>query len=363
MAKISISSLELAAVVNELQFLVGGKLTQIYHQEKKELLFQLHAQGEGKKLLKIIPGKYLCLTKIKDDAPLKPSSFCMQLRKYLSNATINSITQYEADRVVVIELEKSQKYIMIIELYAKGNLVMTDLDNNIIAALERQTWRDRVVKVGEKYVFPSHGVNWKDITDEKLLGLLKSSEKNNLATSLAIELGFGGVYSEEICKLASVDKSKLPGDVTETEVKIIVKTIGEMLEKLKKPQGYLYDDQITPFSLSEMTEKERFDSYSAALDTIDPFKTTSPYNNKIKTIMTMIKAQEGSIKKQEDSITINTKKGETVYAQYQPLHKMLDFVKQSRNDGKEWKEIEEELKKIKKIKKVDLKSKKIIIDL
>ena len=42
MPKKSISSLELVALVHELQFLVHGKLTNIYHPQEKELLFQVH---------------------------------------------------------------------------------------------------------------------------------------------------------------------------------------------------------------------------------------------------------------------------------------------------------------------------------
>ncbi|HIJ10943.1 TPA: hypothetical protein HA278_02705, partial [Candidatus Woesearchaeota archaeon] len=75
MPKKSISSIELAAIVNELQILVKGKVSQIYHQEKKEILFQLHAVGKGKQLLKVIPGKYVCLTTQKN-ATLRPTGFC-----------------------------------------------------------------------------------------------------------------------------------------------------------------------------------------------------------------------------------------------------------------------------------------------
>ena len=112
MPKKAISSLELAALVNELQFLVQGKISQIYHQEKKEMLLQLHARGRGKELLKIISGKWLCLTGMKL-VPLRPSGFCMQLRKYINNAVIKDIYQKDAERIVVFELEKEKRYSLI----------------------------------------------------------------------------------------------------------------------------------------------------------------------------------------------------------------------------------------------------------
>ena len=362
MPKNSISSLELAAIVNELQFLIRGKLSQIYHQEKKELMFQLQAQGQGKQLLKVIPGKYLCLTK-KKDAPLKPSSFCMQLRKYLGNASINNVYQHHADRVLVFDVEKKEKFKLIIELYSKGNLILIDEKSRIIAALHRQRFRDREVKVGETYKFPKSGFSWEEINDKNLFLTLQKSEKKNVATALAIEFGLGGLYSEEACKLSSVDKGKLPTEITKEEAKEIVKAIKQFLKQIEIPQGYIYEGQITPFPLLEQKEVKKVSSYSAALDTINPFKTISPYKQRINTIERMIASQEKAIGKQEKAIDLNTQKGELVYENYASLQKLIDFVNSSRKEEKEWKEIETELKRVKKIKKIDLKNKKIIVDL
>ncbi len=130
--KKGISSLELAALVNELQFLVKGKVTQIYHQEKKEVLLQLHAPGKGKSLLKIIPGKFLCLTNEKHP-PIRPTGFCMNLRKYLGNAFIKKIYQQDAERIVVFEFDKKGVYYLVVELFSKGNIVLCDDDWSIIS--------------------------------------------------------------------------------------------------------------------------------------------------------------------------------------------------------------------------------------
>ena len=113
----------------------------------------------------------------------------------------------------------------------------------------------------------------------------------------------------------------------------------------------------------EEKETEKLDTYSAALDTLNPFKTVSPYESKINTIKRMVAAQEKAIGKQDKSIDLNTKKGETVYENYASLQKIIEYVNSALKEGKEWKEIESELKKVKKIKTIDLKNKKIIVDL
>ncbi|HIH47287.1 TPA: hypothetical protein HA297_03225 [Candidatus Woesearchaeota archaeon] len=72
--------------------------------------------------------------------------------------------------------------------------------------------------------------------------------------------------------------------------------------------------------------------------------------------------QQEAIAKQEELIILNTAKGERIYEKYAPLHKMLEIVKQLRKN-KDWKDIAVELGKEKKIKKVDLKNKKVVIEL
>ncbi|MBT6774074.1 hypothetical protein HOA91_01770 [Candidatus Woesearchaeota archaeon] len=363
MTKKGIASLELVAIINELQFLVKGRISQVYHQEKMELLFQLHAMGEGKKLLKIVPGKFLCLTSRKE-TPLKPSSFCMQLRKYLNNAFIKKIEQKGSERIIVFEIEKADKYYLIIELFSRGNLILTDSKDMIIAALEQKKWKDRNIRVKEKYTFPAPGIDWKKMNEKELSSVLKKSEKKNLATSMATEMGFGGLYAEEICTLAGVDKDKLQKDVTEKEVKSLVKGIKALLKLIEKPAGFIYEKEITPFELKNeaVVLDKKTKTYNEAIDTLNPFEIISPYEQKILSAKRIISGQTKSIKKQEVKIESNTKKGETIYDNYQPLQKIIDFVNSARKEGKDWKEIEKELKNIKKIKGIDLKNKKILLE-
>ncbi|MBU0456986.1 MAG: NFACT family protein [Nanoarchaeota archaeon] len=361
MNKKSLSSLELAAIINELQILINGKISQIYHQEKKELLFQTHSPGRGKQLLKIVPGKYLCFTN-KKEVPLKPSSFCMQLRKYLDNASIKAIYQKGSERIIVLELEKTEKYFLIIELFSKGNLILTDEDYKIIGLLEQQTWKERTVKAKEKYIFPTPGFNWKEVSEKELKSLLEKSNRKNLATSLATEFGLGGLYAEEICKINEIYSKKLPGEVESKEINLIVKTIKKFLNKIEKPKGHIYEDDITPFPLTDRKTISESDTYSEAIDTLNPFKIVSPYEKKIKMLEKTISQQQDAIVKLEEKIELNKRKGELIYEKYSPLQKLLDIVNELKKI-KEWNEIGKELKKEKKIKKVDLKEKRVVVDL
>lgn len=358
--KKSIASLELAALINELQFLIKAKIDQIYHQEK-ELLLQLHVPSKGKQLLKIISGKWLCLTKSKD-APEKPSGFCLQLRKYLDGAIVTALYQKDSERIVVFEFDKKEKYFLIVELFSKGNIVLTDGNMIVITALEAQEWKDRVIKPREKYVFPKTEIDYKTISKDKLLEILSKSEKRNLASSLATEIGIGGLYAEELCKLANINKDKSPKDVESNEITAIHKAIAQLFEKIKAPQGFIYVEEITPFALIGMESIKVINTYNEAIDTLILFAKASPFDKKIKSIERIVADQQESIKALEESISLNKKKGEVVYENYAQLQKMLEIVKEMRK-AKDWAEIEKELNKVKKIVKVDLKNKKVVLEL
>ena len=166
MIKKNISSFELAVLAEELQVMINGKISQIYHPEKKEVVFQVYIRGEGKRFLRIIPGKFLNFTSEKKSV-LRPSGFCMQLRKYLNNSIIREVYQKDSERILIIVLEtaisdsenkkKLVKYNLIIEFFSKGNLLITDSDWDIIGTLSSQRWEARIIKNKEKYLFPPGG--------------------------------------------------------------------------------------------------------------------------------------------------------------------------------------------------------------
>ncbi len=361
MPKKSISSLELAALVSELQFLVKGKLTNIYHPQEKELLFQIHVPNLGKQLLKVIPGKWLCLTQRKETT-IKPSGFCMQLRKYIDNASIKSLVQKDSERIVVFELEKEKKFFLIIELFSKGNVILTDGKNTIIGVLEQQVWKDRAVKPGEQYLFPPIAVYWESLTEQQLFEILHKSEKRNLATALATDIGLGGVYAEELCARAGISKDILPYEVSLSDARKLTESFQEMLDLSRTPKGYVYAEQVTPFPLHHATALKMMETYNEAIDALIPFVISSPYEKKIKALEMTIASQEESLQEFGQQAAENTSKGELIYEKYASLQKLLDIVRELKKK-KNWQEIAVDLKKEKKIKEINLKEKKIVIDL
>ncbi len=372
--KKNISSFELAALEKELQFLVDGKISQIYHPNKKEIVFQVYARGKGKLLLRIIPGKFLNIVD-KKETVLRPSGYCMQLRKYLNNSYIKLVYQKDSERILIIVLENAIKisdnekkivrYNLVIEFFSKGNLLITDEDWKIIGTLSSQRWESRTIKNREQYQFPPSGFDWKNLKIKQVEEIVKSSEKKNLATCLATELSLGGVVAEEVCKLKNIDYKKLPSEIKSKEIKEVCKSIKEILGLVdnEKTKAYLFDDGSSfPLKLFNRNVKQEFENYNLLLSLVNPFEKISPYQQKINAMNKIISQQEGSIKEIERSIIINTSKGDKIYSDYSKIQKLLEIVKELKKE-KGWNEVKTVLEKEKKIVKVDLKNKKVLLNL
>ncbi len=358
MPRKSISSIELAAIINELQFITRGKLSQIYHRGN-EFLLQVHAPGRGKQFLKVLPGKWICLSSLKGTF-LSPSGFCMQLRKYIANATINRLYQKDAERIIVFDLEKEKKYALVVEFFGRGNLLLIDENATIITAFDRLLSKSRTIRPGEHYLFPSQMVNWKTITEHELRAILQRSEKKNLATSLATELGLGGVYAEELCRRAGIDKDQLPREVT--SYRTLLNALKDVRHLLETPKGYVYGDEITPIPLKDKPPLRITKTYTEALAVADLSSKESPYKKKITILQRTIQEQEEAIRHLEEENTRATARAGLIYEHYVFLQNLLRYAREARKT-KKWPEIGDELKNEPKVTAVDLKTKKITVDL
>ena len=361
MPKKSISSLELTALVQELQSVVHSKISQIYHQQDKEVLLQLHLPGTGQRLLRIIPGKFLCLTN-KKETSLTPTGFCMQLRKHLDGAFLQSLSQPGSERIVVLVLEKKSTFYLIIELFSKGNIVLTDEKYTIIGVLEQQTWKDRTIKPGEKYLFPAAAVDWKRLSEKEFMAMLSKSDKRNLATSLATDIGLGGLYAEEVCRRAGVDKTVLPTAILLSDLTKLYASLRTLITLLAHPQGYIYSETITPFPVLGAEPLRITTTYNEAIDTLNPFQAVSPYEKRIVQWQRTIAGQELAVVELQGRIAENTAKGEQIYQQYATISKLLELI-QKIKEAQGWSGLTTALQPYKKIKHLNLKNKRITVEL
>ncbi|MFA6329298.1 MAG: NFACT family protein [Candidatus Micrarchaeia archaeon] len=147
------SNLDYHYAVLELAGAVGGRLEQIYEIEDDVFRLRLSSKGEKADLVATL-GTRLSASKRIPESPMQPTSFASLLRKKLSNAVIEEISQVSLDRLVVMRLQKDETHLLYFEMFAKGNLVLCDEQGKIIATYHEQKEAKRVVARGGQYPIP-----------------------------------------------------------------------------------------------------------------------------------------------------------------------------------------------------------------
>ena len=368
--KTQLSSLELKYVVEELKVLIDSKVDSILNPEKHELLIQFFVSGKGKKVLRILPNFiYLSSEKKKQE---KASGFCMSLRKNLTNARLRGIKQIGSERILEFLFEtKESKFILIVELFSKGNAILCKEDYTIISVLEMQQWKDRELKSKIKYEFPPEKMNFFKLDESKLKETFNSDK--SLVKKLASDVGLGGVYAEEVCLLSGLDKDK--EKLTLDNIKRVIETINKLVKKKIQPCIVYKDEQIkdiTPFHLKTYAENklEDFEDYNSALDNVlakgiqeeAKGEKTTVYEKKAEKINKIIKIQNKKINEINASIVDNEKKAELIYSNYDTVKDIIKTI----NDAVKkysWEDIKEKLKDHKVVKEVNSKDKKVVLEL
>ncbi|MCX4285933.1 MAG: NFACT family protein, partial [Clostridia bacterium] len=99
-------ALSLGVLVKEFQTtLVGGKITKIYQPEKDEIVLFVFNKQTFKLLISSNAGvNRIHLTNAAFENPKTAPTFCMLMRKHITNAIITAVTQMPYERVVEFSL-------------------------------------------------------------------------------------------------------------------------------------------------------------------------------------------------------------------------------------------------------------------
>jgi predicted ribosome quality control (RQC) complex YloA/Tae2 family protein len=178
-------------------------------------------------------------------------------------------------------------------------------------------------------------------------------------------LNLGGLYAEELCTRAGVEKTLDIADATEREYRAIHDAIADLAAQLRAgdfdPRLYLDGDRVvdaTPFPLRERERaelnEEAYDTFNEALDEYfyrlelddDPVEegTNRPdFEAEIAKQQRIIEQQEGAIEGFEEQAQAEREKAELLYANYDLVDEVLSTVRDARDEGVPWSEIESTL--------------------
>lgn len=215
--KQDMSSADVAAVVAELsagpKSIIDAKIGKIYQPASEEIRINLYVFHQGRDNLVIEAGKRLHMTKHIRASPTLPQAFPMLLRKYLMGGRIVSVEQHDFDRIIKIGIERAGvRSTLIVELFARGNVLIVDSENKIILPMNPVTLKDRRLRSGEVYELPEAQLS---PIEAKVSDLMDAFSKStaDIVRTIATRFNLGGVLQKKpvpVQELTSRNLQKKP---------------------------------------------------------------------------------------------------------------------------------------------------------
>lgn len=119
--------------------LLGQRLQNVYDIDgKSTFLLKFSDTGKDPTIVLIESGVRIHTTRYVRDKPMFPSGFTMKLRKHLRNRRLTSLRCVGLDRVLDFTFGSGKAaYHLIVELYDRGNVVLTDHSYTILTLLRK----------------------------------------------------------------------------------------------------------------------------------------------------------------------------------------------------------------------------------
>ena len=272
----------------------------------------------------------------------------MALRKYLRNARLLNVEQYEFERVLVLQFTSREVPLkLILELFGEGNIILVGERGEILQALVYKRMRDRDVVRGEAFKFaPSGGKNPLKVDKETLRTGLQSYPQVEVVRGLTRFLSIGGVYAEEVLTRAGIDKTKFCNLLSEQEISAIHDSLESMLSQVTSGtlepcivlnQSNVFVDAV-PLRLLRYGDSaytvQPYNSFNEALDEfyskVSALEQVSE-NAKIDTLEIEVKRLERIIADQQNVVAVGRAQaeqskhiGDMIYAHFSELQTVLD---------------------------------------
>lgn len=277
--------------------LLNGRLFKIAQPESDELFITVKVNKEQYRLMISANASLplLYLTDTSKPSPLTAPSFCMLLRKHISNGRITAITQPGLERIINIEIEHLNemgdlcKKILVIELMGKhSNIIFCDDHNRIIDSIKHinaQTSSVREVLPGREYFIPRTTDKLDPLTVDSatFFTALKGKGCSLAKAVVASFTGISPVFSENLLYVAGFN-SELPANTLEEQEAFHLHHIfSQFMEELKNgsytPAIYYKGSEpleysVLPLAIYDNCECRTYKDISTVLETYYAEKNT-----------------------------------------------------------------------------------------
>uniref|UniRef100_A0ACD5Y6R5 Uncharacterized protein n=2 Tax=Avena sativa TaxID=4498 RepID=A0ACD5Y6R5_AVESA len=238
MVKARMTTADVAAEVKCLRRLIGMRLSNVYDLTPKTYIFKLMnssgitESGESEKVLLLMEsGVRLHTTQYVRDKSSTPSGFTLKLRKHVRSKRLEDVRMLGYDRMILFQFGLgSNAHFIILELYAQGNIILTDSEYTVMTLLRSHRDDNKGLAIMSRHRYPVEACRTFERTDlTKLKETLKLS--NTVDDKESSQVTPSSVDGQQPSEHASdgvpvTDKSEEPSNRTEKKSAAKIKQSG-----------------------------------------------------------------------------------------------------------------------------------------
>src|SRR5688572_17619741 len=368
--KQGMTNVDVAALAAELSpLLTGARLDKAYQPAKEQVLLRLRRKGAGKLDLLIEIGRFATVTRRPPQNPDKPSMVAQVLRTTFENSRLTGVRQVGFDRLLRLDFERGDgRRSIVVELFGDGNLLVLDADDKILLPMRGEDHGARKLRKGEPYQPPPGSAVPFGMDAAALRAAAEASKASkDLVRFLALGLGFGPLWAEELCLRAGLDKRAGIADLDEAawgKVQAAVAALGRDIARNDLAPAVVFEDgkpvDAVPFVMAKYPAPrftvEEAPTFREALDVFfvgaggdedaeepdDPRR--SRYEDALGKVDQQLRMMDDAIagfiaKEGEDQLD-----GDALYASFAEVQSTLDALNKARAE-RSWADVEATLAK------------------
>lgn len=251
---------DIVCSVTELQKLIGMRVNNIYDIDNKTYLIRFQ-RTEEKAVMLIESGHRFHTTAFEWPKNMAPSGFSMKMRKHLKNKRLEKFVQLGTDRILDLQFGTNEAaYHLILELYDRGNIILTDFELTILYVLRPHTEGEEVrFAIREKY--PVDRARTKNLpTEEELREILTSAKEGDpLKKALVPHFDYGPAVIEHALLESGFTSNVKVNKILKVEnVMVALKLADDIMKDAKNTPSKGYIIQKKEERPSTDSEKECF---------------------------------------------------------------------------------------------------------
>lgn len=236
------TSLDTLALVREIRSLGRARVDKVFDVPGGGWSLALRIPGEGRRELVLAPGKYAALVSSGPEHAEELSPFARELRRLLTGAGVRGASEPAGERYLEIALGRTDapdETLVALEMFGSGNLIVAQA-GKIVAVAQAKRWAHRQVRIGAEYTRPPVRLDPWVVTRPGLEAELARS-RNDLTSTVAARLSFGGPVAEELIVRAGLDGREPASARAPLVAERLHAAVSELLREVgERPRGFVY---------------------------------------------------------------------------------------------------------------------------